>query len=109
MEWLLPTIIILFVVLYLPYLYKTFRLKKMSVSHVPEEGDWAKLSDGNIFYRWFLPDKEHSNGETIVLVHGFSTPSFVWGGLINTFCNSGFKVLVYDHFGRGFSERPRIN
>ncbi|MFL2701980.1 MAG: alpha/beta hydrolase [Gammaproteobacteria bacterium] len=109
MEWLLPTIISLLVALYLPYLFKTFRLKKINVSHVPEEGDWANLSDGNIFYRWFLPDKEHSNGETIVLVHGFSTPSFVWGGLINTFCNSGFKVLAYDHFGRGFSERPRIN
>ncbi len=109
MEWLLLTIIILLVALYLPYLYKTFRLKKINVSHVPEEGDWAKLSDGHIFYRWFLPDEEHSNGETIVLVHGFSTPSFVWGGLISTFNNSGFKVLVYDHFGRGFSERPRIN
>jgi pimeloyl-ACP methyl ester carboxylesterase len=41
-------------------------------------------------------------------VHGFSTPSFVWGGLINNFTSSGYKVLVYDHFGRGYSERPRI-
>ena len=109
MEWLLLSIIILLVILYLPYLFKTFRLKKIKVSHIPEEGDWAKLSDGNIFYRWFHPKKELSNGETIVMVHGFSTPSFVWGGLIDNFCDSGFKVLVYDHFGRGFSERPRIN
>ena len=42
------------------------------------------------------------------MVHGFSTPSFVWGGLIDNFCDSGFKVLVYDHFGRGFSDRPKI-
>ena len=45
---------------------------------------------------------------TLVLVHGFSTPSFVWRGLINQFLDKGFKVLVYDHFGRGYSERPRI-
>ena len=109
MEWLLLSIIIILVTLYLPYLFKTFRLKKINVSHIPKEGDWAKLSDGNIFYRWFHPKKEFSNGETIVMVHGFSTPSFVWGGLIDNFCNSGFQVLVYDHFGRGFSERPRIN
>ena len=109
MEWLLFIIIILSIGLYLPYFFKTYRLKKINASHIPEEGGWAKLSDGNIFYRWFYPNKDNSNGETIVLVHGFSTPSFVWGGLINNFCDSGFKVLVYDHFGRGFSERPRIN
>ena len=43
----------------------------------------------------------------MVLVHGFSTPSFVWKGLLNQF-TSGFRVLVYDHFGRGFSERPSV-
>ena len=109
MELLSLIIILLLVALYLPYFYKTFRLKKISISHVPAEGDWTDLSDGNIFYRWFYPEEEHANGETIVMVHGFSTPSFVWGGLIDNFCNSGFQVLVYDHFGRGFSERPRIN
>ena len=40
-------------------------------------------------------------------MHGFSTPSFVWQGLLDNFTNSGYKVLVYDHFGRGYSERPR--
>tara|TARA_B100000965_G_scaffold326278_1_gene288766 strand:- start:313 stop:1269 length:957 start_codon:yes stop_codon:yes gene_type:complete len=109
MELLSLIIILLLAALYLPYFYKTFRLKKISISHVPAEGDWTDLSDGNIFYRWFYPEEEHANGETIVMVHGFSTPSFVWGGLIDNFCNSGFQVLVYDHFGRGFSERPRIN
>ena len=109
MESLLITTVVLLLVLYLPYFFKTVGLKKIKRSDIPEEGDWAKLSDGNIFYRWFHPKKEDSNGESIVLVHGFSTPSFVWGGLIDNFCNAGFKVLVYDHFGRGFSERPSTN
>ena len=96
-------------VLYIPYLIKTIGLKKINKTNIPEEGSWAELEDGNIYYRWFYPDKKDSNGEEVILIHGFSTPSFVWGGLIDNFCQSGFKVLVYDHFGRGFSERPRTN
>ena len=41
------------------------------------------------------------------MVHGFSTPSFVWNGLLDGLLNEGFSILVYDHYGRGFSERPR--
>ena len=41
------------------------------------------------------------------MVHGFSTPSFVWNGLLNGLLKKGYSVLVYDHYGRGFSERPR--
>ena len=48
MEWLAITIVVLLVVLYLPYLFKTARLKKINISNIPEEGNWAKLSDGNI-------------------------------------------------------------
>ena len=109
MEWFLLIPVILLIVLYLPYFFKTVKLKKINISNIPEDGGWASLSDGNIYFRWFFPKEKTSNDQTIVLVHGFSTPSFVWGGLIKNFCNSGFKVLVYDHFGRGFSERPIIN
>jgi pimeloyl-ACP methyl ester carboxylesterase len=41
------------------------------------------------------------------MVHGFSTPSFVWNGLLDGLLNEGYSILVYDHYGRGFSERPR--
>ena len=41
------------------------------------------------------------------MVHGFSTPSFVWNGLLDGLLNKGYSILVYDHYGRGFSERPR--
>ena len=43
----------------------------------------------------------------VVLIHGFSTPSFVWDDHIEPLTQAGFRVLTYDHFGRGFSERPR--
>ena len=89
----------------IPYWLKTKELKKISSKDLPPEGDWAKLSMGNIYYRWHHP--EQKNGQTIVMVHGFSTPSFVWNGLLDGLLNKGYSILVYDHYGRGFSERPR--
>ena len=109
MKSLFLIVFLISIFLYLPYLYKTMRLKKICQSDIPKTGSWANLEDGNIYYRWFLPDDDISNSEVLVLVHGFSTPSFVWGGLIDNFCKLGFKVLVFDHYGRGYSERPKIN
>ena len=107
MEKLLLIVAIIFVLLAFPYLYKLSGLKKISREDIPATGDWVKLSRGNIYFEWFVPKESTEVKGTIVLVHGFSTPSFVWGGLTSNFTNSGYKVLVYDHFGRGYSERPR--
>ena len=107
MEKLLIGILFILLALALPYLYKIYGLKKILHSDIPSEGNWAELSRGNIYYRWFLPDDSTDLRGTLVLVHGFSTPSFVWQGLLDNFTSSGYKVLVYDHFGRGYSERPK--
>ena len=107
MEKLFIGILFSLLALALPYLYKIYGLKKILESDIPSEGNWAELSRGNIYYRWFLPDDPTDLRGTLVLVHGFSTPSFVWQGLLNNFTSSGYKVLVYDHFGRGYSERPK--
>jgi pimeloyl-ACP methyl ester carboxylesterase len=42
----------------------------------------------------------------IILVHGFSTPKFVWEQLTPFLLDAGYQVVTYDHFGRGFSDRP---
>ena len=108
MEKLFLAVLIILVSLALPYFYKLYGLKKISQHDIPEKGDWVKLSRGNVYFEWFTPESSEPSKGTLILVHGFSTPSFVWGGLVNNFTKSGYKVLVYDHFGRGFSERPRI-
>lgn len=43
----------------------------------------------------------------IILVHGFSTPKFVWNQITPTLVKAGYQVITYDHFGRGFSDRPK--
>jgi len=108
MNYIFFVLLAAFLLLYAPYFLKTYHLRNLKESDLPKEGSWIKLSEGNIYYRWYSPNEGKENGETIVMVHGFSTPSFVWGGLLDNLINEGYKVLVYDHFGRGYSERPKI-
>ena len=99
-------LVVVFILLWLPYFIKTNSLKTISETDIPEVGGWAPLVQGNLYYRWYEP--EISNNEIVVLVHGFSTPHFVWDGMKEFLVDAGYKVLVYDHFGRGFSERPSV-
>ncbi len=42
----------------------------------------------------------------VILVHGFSTPKFVWEQVIPAVLAAGYQVISFDHLGRGFSDRP---
>lgn len=44
-------------------------------------------------------------GPTVVLVHGVSGPLAVWDKNTEALVEAGYKVLRFDLFGRGFSER----
>ena len=43
-----------------------------------------------------------------MLVHGFSAPYFIWEPTFKSLTQAGFRVLRYDLYGRGFSDRPRL-
>ena len=68
-----------------------------------ECGAFAELSNGRVFYQW------HGDGigPVLVLVHGLTTPSFVWRDMLPTLIEAGYHVLTFDHFGRGFSGHPK--
>lgn len=72
-------------------------------------GDFVTLSDGVTHY-------EASNvgagaggchQTPVILVHGFSVPSFVWDPTFAGLAQAGIPVIRYDLFGRGYSDRPR--
>jgi len=67
-------------------------------------GAFARLSNGLVHYQW-LGAKD---GPVAVCVHGLTTPSFVYRSLAAGLGKAGYRVLVYDHFGRGFSDRPSM-
>lgn len=68
-------------------------------------GKFVRLSDGVTHYKFDGPD----SGRTVVLVHGFSVPMYIWDSTAIALANAGYRVLRYDEFGRGWSDRPAID
>lgn len=62
-------------------------------------GGYAALSQGTTFYRWRGPP----GGPVVVAVHGLTTPSQVYDAVAEGLARLGFRVLVYDLYGRGRS------
>lgn len=54
-----------------------------------------------------LPEGEGLGVRDVVLVHGFSVPYFIYDPTFDFLSQAGFRVLRYDLFGRGYSDRPR--
>ncbi len=102
----LTIFITVIVLISFPYIFNILKLKNPNKIKIPSYGNQASLSKGKIFYRWHEP-KELLSDEIIVLVHGFATPSFVWNGIMEDLLSTGRRVLSYDHFGRGYSDRPK--
>lgn len=69
------------------------------------EGSFRELSDGFVHYE-ILGDPEDP---LVVLIHGFSVPYYVWDPTAVDLADSGFQVLRYDLYGRGYSDRPETS
>lgn len=75
------------------------------------DGSFVQLTDGVTHYELSndspLPEGGLGVRETVVLVHGFSVPYFIFDPTFDFLTQNGFATLRYDLFGRGFSDRPR--
>ena len=69
-------------------------------THAP--GRFVSLTHGQTHFSTAGPD----SGQVVVLVHGFSIPSFVWDSTVGALAAAGFRVVRYDLWGRGWSDRP---
>lgn len=67
-------------------------------------GAFARLPEGVTHYELGGP----KDGQLITLVHGFSVPYFIFDPTFEFLTASGFRVLRYDLFGRGWSDRPNL-
>ena len=107
MKFFLFSVFLILAIVSIPYFYSSIKLKNPSKIIKPDYGKFAKLKNGNIFYQEFISD--NPIGQIVVLVHGFSTPSIVWKGIIPYLTDAGYDVIAYDHYGRGFSARPKVD
>ncbi|MEW6402435.1 MAG: alpha/beta hydrolase [Chloroflexota bacterium] len=107
-----------------PYLGETKDLNEST--HAGADGSFVTLKDGVTHYEIggisplpqgapFGDDKGpgvalslSKRVRDIVLVHGFSTPYFIYDPLFEFLRSLNYRVLRYDLFGRGLSDRPRV-
>jgi len=67
-------------------------------------GQFIALPDGVVHYESSGPP----DGQPVVLVHGFSVPCYIWDPTVPALAQAGFRVLRYDLYGRGASDRPAV-
>jgi pimeloyl-ACP methyl ester carboxylesterase len=66
------------------------------------DGSFIQLPGGVTHYE--LSNREQE--DTLLLVHGFSVPYFIFDPTFEFLTCFGYRVVRYDLFGRGFSDRP---
>jgi len=67
-------------------------------------GSFIELDQGVVHYYLDGPD----DAPLVVLIHGFSVPSYVWEPTAAYLNINGYRTLRYDLYGRGYSDRPDL-
>ncbi|SIS83998.1 Pimeloyl-ACP methyl ester carboxylesterase [Roseivivax lentus] len=87
----------------LPALREARRRPMDAEARLEAPGDIVPLSQGRTHCRWI----GRARGPVVVCVHGLTTPSPAWNALAAHLDRAGFRVLLYDLYGRGYSDAPR--
>ncbi|MBZ5600887.1 MAG: alpha/beta hydrolase [Acidobacteriia bacterium] len=105
-----PSLIAAFLLAVLAWFLFQYTRADLETAEIDDElrksapGQFVKTSGGFVHYQWGGPE----NGRIVVLVHGFSVPYYLWTETFEMLADAGFRVLRYDLFGRGLSDRPGV-
>lgn len=102
MTWFIVFLAVVALVGLAPKLIENRRAPRDDSFRAQAPGEFAALSQGLTHYRWVGPVR----GPVAVLIHGLNTPSTVWNEIADGLGEIGYRVLVYDLYGRGFSDAP---
>ena len=83
--------------------YMLARFRRPGVQEFRDQvpGDLVPLRMGTTHVTRHGPE----DGPVMVCIHGLSTPSYVFDPLLPYLTDMGNRVITYDHFGRGHSDR----
>ncbi len=97
-------ILLIAAVLVLPPLrsYESKSLNDNARQHA--RGDFVTLTHGRVHYSRVGA----RNAPVIVMVHGFSAPSYMWDKNVPALVDAGYQVITFDLYGRGYSDRPDV-
>ena len=68
-------------------------------------GNFVLLSHGMTYYE---EANSASDVGTLIFVHGFSVPSYIWSPTYETAVKKGYRVIRMDLYGRGYSANPNV-
>lgn len=66
-------------------------------------GHFVRLSDGVTHYEIAGPD----TGRVVVIAAAFSVPAYLSDSLFQRLGRAGYRVIRFDYYGRGWSDRPK--
>ena len=101
----------------MPFSYRDEILELNDLTRKEASGSFVQLSDGFTHYELSDPaphprplsqwERGAEGGvRDVVLVHGFSVPYLIYDPTFAFLTQSGFRVVRYDLYGRGYSDRP---
>lgn len=98
------TVIILTFTLSLVLFYFIYNVKTQKEIPLPNDlpGKFIQTTHGRTYYELL----GNPSDPTVVFIAGFAVASYVWDKNYYSIAQSGFRVLRYDHYGRGYSEKP---
>ncbi|MDC3086061.1 alpha/beta hydrolase [Pelagibacteraceae bacterium] len=99
-------IILAFLILILLiYLFSSFEKGNLDEYRQGSEYEFAKLSQGITAYK----DIGNKDDPAIIVIHGATLPSEGFIGFCSGLSAKGYRVICYDQYGRGYSDRPITN
>jgi pimeloyl-ACP methyl ester carboxylesterase len=103
---LIAVLVVALILIALPFITGDLEKKELNDEVRKELGlKFLQLTDGMVHYDVSGPEK----GEIVVLVHGNAAPYFSWNNNMEALTNAGFKVIRYDLYGFGYSDRPDVD
>ena len=95
---------LLFIFLFIPvFLYFALDRENVDINEFRLNSGYqeVKLTEGVTSYK----DLGDKNNEVIVLVHGATFGSLAYEEYVNVFLENNYRVITYDQYGRGYSDR----
>ena len=96
--------ILLLIIVVLSVIYAFSSFEKGDLKSYQEKSDYnfANLSKGQTAYK----DYGNKNDPAIIIIHGATLPSEGYVGFCEGLSLKGYRVICYDQYGRGYSDRP---
>ncbi|MDC1162203.1 alpha/beta hydrolase [Tenacibaculum sp.] len=99
------SLLLLIIIAVLTYSYFNEDNTELQNAQINSSDSFLELNFGKTRYKVY----GEKNQNTIILIHGFNGFMECWNPNINSLVTAGYKVVLYDLWGRGLSDRPRVD